>query len=111
VQEIERHLPLTGDDARRLAERPRTDGRRRRRLRSIAERGHLAGVSIDRMTRRLREAGLDEEHFLDDDRLGYDDAIPFDLAYLLNEDFFQAASSTPASAAIESRRASPQAAE
>jgi len=86
---ITSHLELAGDGAQRLAERAATDGRLRRRLRSIAERGHLATVTPDRVRRHLREAGLGEDEFLDGDQLRYDDANPFDLVYLLNEDFFQ----------------------
>jgi hypothetical protein len=89
VEVIEQHLPLAGDGAQRLAERAATDGRLRRRLRSIAERGHLASVTIDRIRKHLREAGLPEERFLDGDRLIYDDSSPFALIYLLNEDYFQ----------------------
>jgi len=89
VGEIERHLPLAGDGGQRLVERARTDGRLRRRLRSIAERGHLADVTVDRVREHLREADLDETAFLDGDRLRYDDAHPFALVYLLNEDYFQ----------------------
>lgn len=89
VAAIESHLPLAGDGAQRLAERARSDGRLRRRLRSIAERGHLEDVTVDRVRRHLREAGLAEDHFLDGDQLRYDDANPFELVYLLNEDYFQ----------------------
>jgi hypothetical protein len=89
VGEIERHLPLAGDGGQRLAERARTDGRLRRRLRSIAERGHLADVTVDRVRQHLHDADLDETAFLDGDRLRYDDANPFALVYLLNEDYFQ----------------------
>ncbi len=89
VSEIEQYLPLAGDGAERLAERAATDGRLRRRLRSIAERGHLASVTIDRVREHLRAAGLPEAQFVDGDRLIYDDSSPFALIYLLNEDFFQ----------------------
>jgi hypothetical protein len=73
VGEIQRHLPLAGDGALRLAERASTDGRLRRRLRSIAERGHLANVTTERIRQHLREAGLPEDRFLDGDELLYDD--------------------------------------
>lgn len=89
VGAIETHLPFAHDGATRLAERASTDGRLRRRLRSIAERGHLAHVSIDQIRQHLREVGLPEANFLDGDQLRYDDANPFPLVYLLNEDFFQ----------------------
>ncbi len=89
VEAIERYLPLAGDGAERLAERAGTDGRLRRRLRSIAERGHLEHVSIDRIRQHVREAGLAEAHFIDGNRLRYNDANPFELVYLLNEDYFQ----------------------
>ena len=105
VAAIDEHIPLAGDGAARLAERARTDGRLRRRLRSIAERGHLSGVTLDRLRRHLAEAGLGEERFLDGDRLRYDDANPFELVYLLNEDFFQGGLTD---AAFRSDRKSPR---
>ena len=46
-------------------------------------------MTVDRVRRHLREAGLAEDHFLDGDQLRYDDANPFELVYLLNEDYFQ----------------------
>ena len=45
IEQITGHLALAEDGAQRLAERAATDGRLRRRLRSIAERGHLATVT------------------------------------------------------------------
>jgi hypothetical protein len=36
-----------------------------------------------------RFAPLPEEQFVDSDQLIYDDSSPFELIYLLNEDFFQ----------------------
>lgn len=89
VGEIERAIPFAADGAQRLAERAGTDGRLRRRLRSIVERGHLATVTTDRLREHLRDAGLQEDQFLDGDKLRYDAANPFELVYLLNEDFFQ----------------------
>jgi hypothetical protein len=105
VAAIDEHIPLAGDGAARLAERARTDGRLRRRLRSIAERGHLPGVTLERVRRHLAEAGLPEERFLDGDELRYDDENPFELIYLLNEDFFQGGLTD---AAFRSDRKSPR---
>jgi hypothetical protein len=105
VQVIEQCIPLGGDGAALLAERARTDGRLRRRLRSIAERGHLASVTIERVREHIREAGLDEDRFLDGDTLRYDEDSPFDLVYLLNEDFFQGGLTD---AAFRSDRKSPR---
>ena len=81
--------PFAGDGADRLARKCQTDGRLRRRVRSIAERGHLATVTAQQIRAHIREAGLRESDFLDqDDRLIVDDEDPFRLVYLLNEDFF-----------------------
>ncbi len=82
-------MPIAHDGGVQLAERARTDGRLRRRLRSIAERGHLSNVSVERIRRHIQQAGLSERAFLDGDKLRYDDSDPFALVYLLNEDFFQ----------------------
>jgi hypothetical protein len=89
VEAIEVHLPIAHDGASRLAARAETDGRLRRRLRSIAERGHLENVSVDRIRKHIQEAGLSERDFLEGDQLRFDEANPFALVYLLNEDFFQ----------------------
>jgi hypothetical protein len=105
VDEINACIPLAGDGMSRLAERAGTDGRLRRRLRSIAEREHLSTVTLERIRQHLQEAGLAEERFLDGDCLRYDDANPFDLVYLLNEDFFQGGLTD---AAFRSDRKSPR---
>ena len=91
--------------AARLAERARTDGRLRRRLRSIAERGHLSGVTVERVREHVAAAGLPEDRFLDGDELRYDDANPFELIHLLNEDYFQGGLTD---AAFRSDRKSPR---
>jgi hypothetical protein len=88
VDSIHSLVPIAADGAKLLAERASTDGRLRRRLRSIAERGHLEQVTIERIRQHLKEADLSEQDFLDGDQLRYDDANPFGLVYMLNEDFF-----------------------
>lgn len=105
VDAIETHLPFAHDGAERLAERAATDGRLRRRLRSIAERGHLPNVTVDQIRAHLRDVELDEDDFLDGDKLRYNDANPFPLMYLLNEDFFQGGLTD---AAFRSDRKSPR---
>jgi hypothetical protein len=88
ISAINQHLPFTGNGGQLLAARATTDGRLRRRLRAIAERGHLESVTIDRIRRHLREAGLPEEDFIEKDKLVVDESDPFRLVYMLNEDFF-----------------------
>ncbi len=83
---------------------PPTD-RRRRRIRARAAlrdrrqapppgasdcraRPPLLGA-IERIRRHLRDAGLDENDFLEGDELRLDDESPFRLVYVLNEDFFR----------------------
>lgn len=56
VDSIHSHVPIASDGAKLLAERASTDGRLRRRLRSIAERGHLEQVTIERIRQHLNEA-------------------------------------------------------
>lgn len=89
VDAIHSQIPLAGDGAERLATRCQSDGRLRRRVRSIAERGHLEAVTIDRIREHLADADLDEEDFLEGDELKIDEANPFQLIYMLNEDFFR----------------------
>lgn len=89
VAEIDKHVTFAGDGAERLAARAQTDGRLRRRIRSIVERDHLKGVTIDKIRAHIAAAGLTESDFLDGEELIVDNANPFQLVYLLNEDFFQ----------------------
>jgi Kiwa KwaB-like protein len=89
VADIDKHVTFAGDGAQRLAARAQTDGRLRRRIRSIVERDHLKGVTIDKIRAHIAASGLVESNFLDGDKLIVDDANPFQLVYLLNEDFFQ----------------------
>ena len=105
VDAIDAHVSFAGDGAARLAERAATDGRLRRRLRSIAERGHLSTVTAGQIRKHLQDVGLPEARFLDGDHLRYDDADPFALVYLLNEDFFQGGLTD---AAFRSDRKSPR---
>jgi hypothetical protein len=56
--------PFAGDGADRLAARCATDGRLRKRVRAIAERGHLADVPAARIRDHIRELGRSEEDFL-----------------------------------------------
>jgi hypothetical protein len=82
--------PFAGDGADRLAKRCQTDGRLRKRVRNIAERGHLAQVGADRIRKHLRALSMDEMDFLTEaDEFVLDDGDPFRLVYLLNEDFFK----------------------
>jgi hypothetical protein len=88
ISRIDDHLPFADDGVERLRARAETNSRIRRLLRNIAERGHLAGVSIDRIRTHLREQGLDENALLRGDELllGED---PTPLLKLLNEDMFR----------------------
>lgn len=45
--------PFAGDGAERLAARCATDGRLRKRVRGIAEPGHLGHVGVDRIRRHI----------------------------------------------------------
>jgi hypothetical protein len=89
VAEIGSHVSFAGDGAQRLAARAQTDGRLRRRIRSIVERGHLKDVTLDKIRAHIAAAGLAESDILDNDKLVVDDANPFRVVYFLNEDFFQ----------------------
>lgn len=88
VEQIAAHLPMSTDGAAWLAERCRTDSRLRHRLRAISERGHLRTVSLTDLHRHLQELGLPEQQFVKDNQLVIDQADPFTLMALLNEDLF-----------------------
>jgi hypothetical protein len=89
VAEIGKHVTFAGDGAQRLATRAQTDGRLRRRIRSIVERGHLKDVTLEQIRAHIAAAGLVESDILENDKLVVDDANPFLVVYFLNEDFFQ----------------------
>ncbi|HVE67018.1 MAG TPA: hypothetical protein VNB64_00410 [Solirubrobacteraceae bacterium] len=80
------HLPM--DDAQRnlLAAQCRDSPRLRRRLRSIAYRGHIANVSISEVRKDVREMGLSPSTFIRSGRLVVDDAHIEELLLVLNED-------------------------
>jgi hypothetical protein len=88
VAGIAERLPLAGNGAEVLAEKARTNGGLRRRLRALHERGHLADVDIDQVRAHIRDLGLPEDELISGDELVVDEADPRTLLYLLNEDFF-----------------------
>jgi hypothetical protein len=88
VAGIAERLPLAGNGAEVLAEKARTNGGLRRRLRALHERGHLANVDIGAVRKHVRDLGLPEEELISGDELVVDEADPATLLYLLNEDFF-----------------------
>jgi antitoxin component HigA of HigAB toxin-antitoxin module len=88
VESITDHLPIAGDGAAALAEKCRSDSRLRRRLRAVADRGHLQNVTLDQIRAHLEQLELPEDCFIVEDELVFDDADPFTLMALLNEDLF-----------------------
>ena len=88
VEGIAEHLPHAGNGAEVLAEKARANGRLRRRLRAIHDRGHLGDVDIETVRNHIREVGLSEDERIAGDELVVDEADPMTLLYLLNEDFF-----------------------
>ncbi len=88
ISSITNALPLKEGAAEALAAKAASDIRLRRRLQSIHESGHLATVSIDDVRAEIGRRGLDEDELIDNDQLVFDDADPFTLLRLLNEDLF-----------------------
>jgi hypothetical protein len=82
-------LPMGGAQRKLLAERCRESARLRRRLRSIAYRGHLDRVSIDDVKRHLRQMGLPPKRFIQNGKLVVEDANIAELLHVLNEDLMR----------------------
>jgi hypothetical protein len=88
IGNIHEHLPLADDGVERLRGRAETNSRIRRLLRNISERGHLAGVSIERIRAHILQQGLEETTLLRGEQLLLGDD-PTPLLKLLNEDLFR----------------------
>jgi hypothetical protein len=88
IGSIHDHLPLADDGVERLRGRAETNSRVRRLLRNISDRGHLSGVTIDRIRAHIQQQGLDEASLLQGDQLLLGDD-PTPLLKLLNEDLFR----------------------
>jgi hypothetical protein len=89
VDDISRALPMTAAQRSLLADRCRDSPRLRRRLRSIAHRGHISRVSVADVRRHVREMGLDTGTFIRNNRLVVDDANVDELLHVLNEDLMR----------------------
>lgn len=88
VESITDTLPIKEGGVEALVEKAQSDIRLRRRLRSIYESGHLSTVSIDDIRAEIGRRGLKEDLLIEDGSLIFDDADPFTLLRLLNEDLF-----------------------
>jgi hypothetical protein len=85
---IDTSLPFAGEGKAMLAKRAETNSRVRRLLRNISERGHLRGVSMERIRLHLHDQGLDATQYLDGDALLVSED-PGPLLKMLNEDLFR----------------------
>ena len=83
------HLPVDPQSAERLMEAARRNSFLARRLRSIYEQGHLAGVSVAQLRKEARAQGLDDTTLFKGGKLLIDESTDADtLLRLLNEDLF-----------------------
>jgi len=89
IDDVASHLPIEREGADRLKELAITDGRVRKRLRAISERGHLANVSLDQVRSYVNNLGFDEKDFVANGELIIDPSDPFKMLYVLNEDLFK----------------------
>jgi hypothetical protein len=89
VDGIASALPLVSAQRRLLVERCRDSARLRRRLRSIAYRGHIARVTIADVRQHVKEMGLSPKTFIRNGKLVVDDANVDDLLHVLNEDLMR----------------------
>jgi hypothetical protein len=88
AQAISDHLPIAGDGVDRLVEAAARDVRLARRLKSIAESGHLENVTMDRLRKEIKAQGLDKAGLIENGALVIDAEDPSTLLRLLNEDLF-----------------------
>jgi hypothetical protein len=89
VEGIADQLPMDNAQRNLLADRCRDSPRLRRRLRSIAYRGHIANVSISDVRKHVREMGLSPSIFIRSGRLFVDEAHIEELLLVLNEDLMR----------------------
>jgi hypothetical protein len=82
-------LPIAPGGPERLVEAARRNSRVARRLRSIHEQGHLAGVTIEKVRSVARQQGLDDKKLIKGNQLVIDEHTDTStLLRLLNDDLF-----------------------
>jgi len=86
VESVAAALPFAEGAGEALADACARNSRFARRLRSIHERGHLQGVTLDRLRHEITRHGLREEDYVRDGHLVADN--PEMLLRILNEDLF-----------------------
>ena len=105
VEHITSKLPMKSEDAARFLAKCVTNSRVANRARAIFEKGHLANVEIAHVKAEIKKQGLDEGKFVKDGHLVFDEADPYSLLQLLNEDLFIGGlSKTPFAAQRKSAR-------
>jgi len=86
VDEVAVHLPMADADREILVAACRDKARLRRRLRSIAHRGHIARITVADIRRHVNEMGLDPRDYVRRGRLVVDEDSVEELLRMLNED-------------------------
>jgi len=81
-------IPLAPGSDQTLLERGVSNMRRRRRLESIAERGHLSSVSSRKLKQEIVRLGLDADQLMAGNKLVVNGETIDDVLKLLNEDLF-----------------------
>lgn len=88
VEAIGSAVPLAAGSAELLVEKGLSNVRRRRRLESIADRGHLPTVTLTQLKREIARLNLGTDRLLADGHLVINDDTIDDVLKLLNEDLF-----------------------
>lgn len=88
VQSLDSALPLAEDGAARLLARCTTNSRLAKKIRAIAERGHMNTVTISMVRKEIKRQKLDETKLIRKGKLVFDDVDPYTLLKLINEDLF-----------------------
>lgn len=88
VEHITSKLPMADDGAARFLAKCAQNSRVANRARAIYERGHLEEVTIGEIKKEIKRQNLDASKLIKGEELVFDDADPYTLLKLLNEDLF-----------------------
>lgn len=83
------HVPMAAEGRARMEAKVLRDGRLARRLETIANRGHLDGITIEEVREKMVAVGLDHEALISDDgELTLEEERIPSVLHFLNEDLF-----------------------
>jgi len=87
-QEIANFLPVAAGFTDRLTQRCVANSQIRQRLSAVYMRGHLRGLTIDRLSEYLNAMDMEESRFIKNGQIDMADGEMKEFLYILNEDYF-----------------------